>query len=90
MCAYEATVVNGARRVEEHNAAPAAVTADMREERHCRAWAEAPHELPGSAAREVRRPIPGIDARAERERAGALPAVLVIAAVAASFRQQRG
>jgi hypothetical protein len=87
---HEATVVNGARRVEEDNAAPAAVTADMREERHCRTWAEPPHELPGAATGEVRRPIPGLEARAERQRAGALPPVLVIAAVAASFRQQRG
>ena len=86
---HEATVVNGARRVEEHNAAPGAVTAEMREQRHCRAWAEAPHELPGAAAREVRRPIPGLDACAERQRAGALPALLAIAAEAAAA-QQRG
>jgi hypothetical protein len=84
---HEATVVNGARRVEEHNAAPGAVTAEMREPRRCRAWAEAPHELPGAAAREVRRPIPGLDACAERQRAGALPALLVIAAEAAAAQQ---
>ena len=32
--------------------APAPVTADMREETHCRTWAEAPHEgPPGARAR---------------------------------------
>jgi hypothetical protein len=88
MCEHEAAIVDRALRVEKHDAAPPVVAADMREQRHRRTWAKAPHEVPRATALEVRRPIPGLHARAQRRRARALPGRLVVAVAAASQHQR--
>jgi hypothetical protein len=80
---HKATVVDRARRVEEHDAAPLPVSADVREERHRRTWVKAPHEGSGAPTREVRRAIPSLSARPERWPARALLPPIGITSVAA-------
>jgi hypothetical protein len=61
----EAPVVDGARRVEERDAAPARATVQVRELRDGRTGLELPHERARAPALEVDRPVPRPDAGGE-------------------------